>query len=168
MLIVLLGMVACGEKKSQHARIIFDKYDNGKEKVVHQFFTDTAKLSEDYEYQEFFKNGNLKLRGLENQRIRKGKWEAYYETGEVKATVLYQNDVPHGLITLYEKEGEVLVESSAKQGVVMTDHPEVWNLLVEDFSILERRSNWNDSMDVMIDSMQVLLKRMPEGNESQR
>ncbi len=72
-LITVLTYIACSnEKRNNHAKIIWETYDNGSYKTVHQYFTDTSHITDDYYYQEFYENGNLKMQGLENRGIRKG------------------------------------------------------------------------------------------------
>jgi antitoxin component YwqK of YwqJK toxin-antitoxin module len=158
LLITALTVIACSNKKeNNHARIIWDKYDNGNYKTVHQYFTDTADMTEDYYYQEFFENGNLKIQGLENQRTRKGEWKAYFENGDLKAKLTFENDVLNGPIKLYNDDGTVKAQDNAENGDLKQNNEDIKNFIMENFNISENRPNWNDSLDIMADSLKTIL-----------
>jgi len=157
-LITALTAISCTDKnENKHARIIWDKYDNGNSKTVHQFLTDTADMSEDYYYQEFYKNGNLKIQGLENQKIRKGEWKAFFDNGNLMAKLTFENDILNGTIELYEKDGSLKVKDSARNGHLYENDGEIKKFINEFFDYSENSPNWNDSLDIMIDSLKTVL-----------
>lgn len=159
-LCITLTAISCSNKKeNNHARIIWDKYGNGNYKTVHQYLTDTADMTEDYYYQEFYENGNLKIQGLENQRIRKGEWKVYYDNSDIKAKLIFENDILNGQIELYEQSGSIKAKGFAKNGHIYPKGSEINNFINENFYISENRPNWNDSLDITVDSLKTLLKK---------
>jgi hypothetical protein len=157
---ITLTAISCSNmKENNHARIIWDKYDNGNYKTVHQYLKDTADMNDDYYYQEFYENGNLKIQGLENQRTRKGEWKVYYDNGDLKAKFIFENNVLNGQIELYDKSGSIKAKGFAKNGRIYPKVSEINTFIYENFNISENRPNWNDSLGVMVDSLKILLKK---------
>ena len=160
LLIAALTVNACSNKKeNNHDRIIWDKYDNGNYKTVHQYFTDTADMTEDYYYQEFYENGNLKIQGLENQRARKGEWKAFFENGNLKAKLTFENDILNGPIEFYFENGTIKATDIAENGFLKQNNIDIKNFLMENFDISENRPNWNDSLVIMVDSLKTILNK---------
>lgn len=160
LLITALTVIACSNKKeNNHARIIWDKYDNGNYKTVHQYFTDTADMSEDYYYQEFYENGNLKIQGLENQRIRNGEWKAYFDNEDLKAKLTFDNDILNGPIELYDENGTIKATDISENGHLKSNNSDIKKFIQENFDISELRPNWSDSLDIMVDSLKTLLDK---------
>lgn len=155
--LIFLACSSTGETK--HARIIWDKYNNGNYKIVHQYFTDTADMTEDYFYQEFYENGTLKIQGLENQRVRKGEWCVYYGNGDVKARLNFDKDKLNGPIKLYNENGAIKVKGIAKNGSLEQNNGDVLRLLLQYFDSSEKRPVWTDSLDIMMDSLRTKLNK---------
>jgi hypothetical protein len=158
LLSAVLMVIACSDKKeTNHAKIIWDKYDNGNYKTVHQYFTDTADISGDYYYQEFYENGSLKTQGLENQKVRKGEWKIYFDNGDIRAKLTFDNNILNGPIELYNQSGAIKATGIAENGRLKSNNEEINKFLVENFNISESRANWNDSLDVIVDSLNTIL-----------
>jgi|SRR5688572_6365265 len=149
----LLLFVACSDKKENNAKIIWEKYENGNYRVVFQYCNDTANLGDDYYYQEFYENGNLKLQGLENQRIRKGEWNYYYDNGKLKSKMNFVNDTLRGTITLFNQEGKIIAEDKVENGALQGKNTEVIRFIKADFNLTEQRPAWIDSLNIMVDSL---------------
>ncbi|MDA3883712.1 MAG: hypothetical protein PF481_10560 [Bacteroidales bacterium] len=158
--ITVLSVFSCSNKnENKHARIIWDKYESGSYKTVHQYFTDTAEMTEDYYYQEFYENGNLKIQGIENQRVRKGEWNVYFHNGNVKAKLNFDNDILSGPIELYDENGGIKAKDIAENGHLRQMNDDVLQFVMENFNLSEQRPDWNDSLDIMVDSLKTILNK---------
>lgn len=156
---IALTVIACSDmKEKKHARIIWDKYDNGNDKTVHQYFTDTADMTEDYYYQEFHQNGKLKIQGLENQRVRKGEWVVYYDDGVIKGKLNFDNDKLNGPIQLYDKKGSITAKDIAENGHLKQSNDEVLQFVIKYFDS-EQRPVWTDSMNIIVDSLRNIINK---------
>ncbi len=122
-------------RENNHAKIIWEKYDNDNYKVVHQYFTDVGYDNDNYFYQEFYENGNLKIQGLENQRIRKGNWKTYFENGELESNFYFKNDTLNGPIALFDEYGNIKGKDIAKRGYLMKNNIEIRNFILKNFDI---------------------------------
>jgi hypothetical protein len=152
-LFITLTIIACSNtKENKHARIIWDKYENGNPKTVHQFFTDTVNMTEEYYYQEFYENGKLKMEGLEKQSLRKGEWLVYYDNGDIKAKLNFDNDKLNGLIELYDKNGLVTAKYIAANGYLNQGNDDIVQLLLQYFHS-ENRPIWTDSLNNKLDTL---------------
>lgn len=152
--ILSLIVISCSRsKKNNHAKIIWEKYDNGNYKTVHQFFTDTADMSEDYYYQEFYENGTLKMQGLECQRVRKGEWKFFTNDGDLKAKLHYENGIINGTIELFAQDGTVEASDEAENGQFALNNDKVTQFVMRHFKQSAQRPNWHDSLHIMADSL---------------
>lgn len=155
--LLLLG--SCGEtRKPEGAVIIWDKHENGNHKTVHQFLTDPGDFSDDYFYQEFFENGNLKIQGLENRRVRKGEWKIYFETGELKAILTFDNGSLEGPATIYNKSGTIIATDTAENGLFRNESIELNAVIRKNIDFSDNRTNWDDSLKQAIDSLEKIIK----------
>lgn len=159
---LLMGIACSSEKENNHAKIIWDSYDNGNYKTVHQYFTDTANFSEDYSYQAYYENGNLKIQGLENHGVRKGEWNMYFENGAVKAKLAFDNGTLHGPIELYNENGTIKATDIAEYGQLKSNNGVIKQFIQEHFDSPENNVNWHDSLDVMVDSLKRTLDKVKE------
>ncbi len=155
---ILLTFFACSNENDSKAKIIWDQYENGNYKVVHQYFTDTANLNEDYYYQEYYENGNIRIQGLENQGIRKGERNFYYNNGELQAKMNFENDILNGPIKLYDQTGKTTALDTAKNGVLLFKNDKVVLFIREEFNSSEQRPLWIDLLNLMMDSLKTILK----------
>ena len=157
--IVLTAFACSNRNENKHARIIWDKYDNGNNKTVHQYFTDTADMTEDYYYQEYYENGTLKVQGLENQRVKKGEWTVFYDNGDIKAKLNFNNDKLNGLIKLYDSDGTIKAKDIAENGNLEQDNNDVLRFVLQYFDSSGQRPVWTDSLGIMVDSLRTILKK---------
>jgi len=155
---VIMTFLGCSNADDNKAKIIWDKYENGNYKVVYQYFTDTADLNEDYYYQEYYENGNIRVKGLQNQKINKGEWNFYYDQGKLKAKINFENNVLNGPIKLYDQKGNITAQDVAKNGVLQERNNEVVLFISEQFNSPEQRAVWIDSLNIMVDSLETILK----------
>ncbi len=118
LLILLSIFSACSDTTPGKARIVFEKYDNGNEKLTYQYFTDTADMNDPHLYQEFHENGNLKIQGKEIEFIREGEWRFYYDDNTPMAILNFRNDTLNGPITLYNTQGKLTDKDNAILGVL--------------------------------------------------
>lgn len=155
---IILTVFACSNKKNNNAKIIWEKYENGNYKVVHQYFTDTADLSEDHYYQEYYENGSLKIQGLENQGRRKGEWNFYYDNGKIKAKTNFDNGTLNGAIILFDETGEIIAQDIVRNGELKENNDEVIQFIKDTYILSEISPTWTDSLYLMVDSLRTLLK----------
>lgn len=145
--------LSCNNRtENNNAKIIFEKYKNGNNKIVHLYFTDTANFTDDYYYQEFYENGNLKVQGIENQSVKKGEWIFYFENGNLKAKLIFDNNVLNGPIVLYNDKN-VKTSYVAENGQIKRKNDDLLLFLIQNQSIFKERQNWNDSVNIVIDSI---------------
>jgi antitoxin component YwqK of YwqJK toxin-antitoxin module len=155
-------------RENNHAKIIWEKYDNDNYKVVHQYFTDEGNDNDNYFYQEFYENGNLKIQGIENQRIRKGKWKAYFENGELEANFYFKNDTLNGPIELFDEYGNIKGKDIANRGYLMKNNKEIRNFIMQNFDISIQRPNWHDSIDIKVDTLISQIKKLVKEDRNKK
>lgn len=149
-------MTENSSNKNKKAQIIWDKYENGNAKIIHQFLTDTANLDDEYYYMEFYENGNLKLHGLEKQEVRKKEWNYYFENGKLRAKVNFKNDTLNGLITIYASNGQIEAKDSIQNNVLQSKNSKIIYFIMEELNCSGQRAVWIDSLNITIDSLKKL------------
>jgi hypothetical protein len=161
LLIATFTVIACStKKKAKHARLILETYENGNYKTVHQYFKDTGDMTEDYYYQEFYENGNLKIQSLENQGSRKGECNYYFENGNIKAKLNFKDDVLNGPAVLYNANGKIKATDMAINGTLKQNNIDIMNFILKNIDNSDNRANWIDSMNNSIDSLKSALNKI--------
>ncbi len=161
LLLSTFTVVACFQKKkAKHARIIWETYENGNYKTVQQFFKNTGDMTEDYYYQEFYENGNLKIQSLENQGSRKGACNFYFEDGNIKAELNFKDDVLNGPVVLYHANGKIKAKDTAIMGSLKQNNIDIKNFILKNINNSVNRPNWNDSLDTAVDSLKSALNKI--------
>jgi antitoxin component YwqK of YwqJK toxin-antitoxin module len=146
-------LFSCSEEQESKARIIWDKYDNGNYKTVHQYFTDTANLNDDYYYKEFYENGTLKVQGIENRKKRDGEWKYYHNNSKLKAKLNFENNKISGPIILFDQNGELKAKDILTNGRLTDNNTEIVEFLSESYKTPENRPEWLDSLFITVDSI---------------
>ncbi len=152
---LIFAIYACSTKDtSTNATIVWEKFENGNFKIIHEFLTDTAKLSEDYHYKEYYKNGNLKTNGLENRGMKKGDWKFYFDNGNLNAELSFVNSKINGPITIYNLEGGVAGTDFAENGFLKRNNNSVIQFVTIQLNSNGLNAEWTDSLNILIDSLQ--------------
>ncbi len=139
-----------------NARVIWDKYDNGNEKIVYQYLVKLADDNSDYYYEHFYENGNIKTKGLENQGMKKGEWIYYHENGTLQARVNFTNDTLNGVFVLYDEDGFIKSKSIFIHGYYHGNSLEfesVLRFINENLPAQDQRPKWWDSLYILVDSL---------------
>lgn len=154
--VIILTLISCSQGNgSHHARIIWRKYSNGKFKIVYEYLKDPASFSDDYFYLEYYENGNIKIKGLENQHIRKGIWHYYYKNGTIKAKMNFVNDTLNGAIKLFNKDSRIMAKDSAENGTLAFHNRQIQQFINENIHPQELRPVWMDTLKKMMDSVDI-------------
>jgi antitoxin component YwqK of YwqJK toxin-antitoxin module len=103
-------------------------------------------------------NKITKMEGLEKQSVRKGEWLVYYDNGDIKAKLNFDNDKLNGLIELYDKNGLVTAKDIAANGYLNQRNDDIVRLLLQYFHT-ENRPIWSDSLNIMLDTLTTKLNK---------
>ena len=159
-LLLILTIVSCGQgNSSHHARIIWREYSNGKFKIVYEYLKDPADFSDDYYYLEYYENGTIKIKSLENRRIRKGLWHYYYKNGTIKAKMNFVNDTLNGAISLFNKDGRIMAKDSVENGTLAFYNRQIRQFINENIPPQELRPVWMDTLKKMMDSVDIWMDK---------
>ncbi|PWG04123.1 toxin-antitoxin system YwqK family antitoxin [Polaribacter aquimarinus] len=64
----------------------------------------------------YFKNGNIFRKYFSVNKRKKGKFEEYYSTGELKTVGTFENDLEEGIWKTYYKSGKIKERGKYKNG----------------------------------------------------
>jgi hypothetical protein len=88
-----LLILGCNSQTKNNARIIMEKHENGKPKIVIQYLTDTANFENDHYYENYYENGNLAFKGFISSGKRKGEWIWWNNSGEILKKKNYSESI---------------------------------------------------------------------------
>jgi antitoxin component YwqK of YwqJK toxin-antitoxin module len=70
------------------------------------------------EYYEEFVDGVFLSRGFLKNEKKEGTWFYFYETGELKQEIEYENGIEHGAYKFFGKDGTLLISSTQFNGLL--------------------------------------------------
>jgi len=155
--IICIVIIGCYEqpkqKKSNHAKMILERHDNGSEKIVHQYFKDTASFEDNYNYIEYYDNSQVKVIGLENRSNKIGLWKYYHKNGNIKAKVNFKLSTLIGSISVYKKNGKLNGIDTIENQLIKNKNFEVEQFLKSIKKTLKNKPIWLDSLKLLTDSI---------------
>jgi antitoxin component YwqK of YwqJK toxin-antitoxin module len=158
-ILILLTFCNCSHKKPNKAGIIWEKFENGKPKIEYRYLTDTADISDGYYYLEYYSNGNIKIEGLEKNKVKNGKWNYYFQNGKIKASFIIQNDTLNGPIVLYNKDGNIEEIDKIKNGLLQQKKLKIIHFLNEELNITGQTIVYFDSLNIKIDTLKKIIDK---------
>jgi len=79
----------------------------------------TFTASAQVEVKEYYENGNIQISGFFNEdSLKTGKWEHFYENGTTKYIVHFENDVLNGYSQEYYENGQLKSEEEYVNGTL--------------------------------------------------
>lgn len=103
MLAVLIGLMITAIACSPQAEIVVEKFPDGKPKIVRTFNADSS-----YQEATFYNAGQPEMKGEASKAgKRNGKWDYWYENGQLWSTCEYQEGRKHGKSAVYYPNGQV-------------------------------------------------------------
>lgn len=92
-------VVACASK----TEVVVEKFPDGKAKIIRTFNADSSYLEA-----TFYKAGQPEMKGEASKAgKRNGKWDYWYENGELWSTCEYKEGLKHGKSAVYYPNGQV-------------------------------------------------------------
>jgi antitoxin component YwqK of YwqJK toxin-antitoxin module len=68
------------------------------------------------EYQEIYKNGLPKMKGLKISGKREGRWQSWHPTGAPASECDYKNGIEHGDYIVFHEEGGIMITGQYLEG----------------------------------------------------
>lgn len=100
---------------------IITYYPNGKVKEGHYTaYENTEGYTQFFLYMSYYPNGKLETRGYEYKQSKNGAWLTYDSTGNLFATVHYDENVPFGWFQTYYTNGKTKVKAYCYESITDT------------------------------------------------
>lgn len=96
---LMVALAACSPK----TEVVIEKFPNGKPKIIRSFNADSSYLEA-----TFYKAGEPEMKGNASKvGKRNGKWDYWYENGQLWSTCEYKEGLKHGNSAVYYPNGQV-------------------------------------------------------------
>lgn len=92
-----------GELQAEGYYLSIDKYDDRKS-IFDGAFTN------------YFKNGNVEIKGTRSNGKLQGEWIKYRENGLVEMKIIYEDDKPEGILTQFSEDGKLCFQQEYQNG----------------------------------------------------
>jgi hypothetical protein len=113
-LLLFASLISCANNEENT-----ETTDQEKEVETYNGIPIADKEPENYsgEYQELYKNGLPKMKGLKVNGKREGRWQSWHPTGAPASECDYKNGVEHGeYIVFHESTGKPMITGKYSEG----------------------------------------------------